>query len=80
MDDIIARRKLRGSSTGKRKRPVEDEGEEADSEEDEDDEDEDPEAIYLIGLALPYAIKHWLSHASKATTEIAGALSLENDF
>ena len=41
MDDIIARRKLRGSSTGKRKRPVEDEGEEADSEEDEEDEDED---------------------------------------
>ena len=45
-----------------------------------DDEDEDPEARDLEDLALPYAIKHWLSHASKATTEIAGALSLEDDF
>ena len=51
-----------------------------DDEYDEDNEDEDPEAILLEGLALSYTVKHWLSHASKATTEIAEALSLEEDF
>ncbi|TBU48353.1 DEAD-domain-containing protein [Dichomitus squalens] len=39
VDDIIARRKLRGNSARKRKRPVEDEGEEEDSEGDEDEDD-----------------------------------------
>ncbi|EJF66683.1 DEAD-domain-containing protein [Dichomitus squalens LYAD-421 SS1] len=51
VDDIIARRKLRGNSARKRKRPVEDEGEEEDSEGDEDsddhedDEDSDGSAV-----------------------------------
>lgn len=30
--------------------------------------------------ALPYMVKHWLHHASKATTEMADGLSREKDF
>lgn len=53
---------------------------ESDEDEDEEDEDEDPEAEDLKGIALTYAVKHWLHHASKATAEIAEALSLEREF
>ncbi|KOS23183.1 Ankyrin-3 [Escovopsis weberi] len=49
--------------------------------EDEGEEDEkDPEADILKDKALPYTVKHWLHHASKATLEIAEDLSLEEDF
>ncbi|KAM5535451.1 hypothetical protein V8D89_010973 [Ganoderma adspersum] len=41
VDDIIARRKLRGNGNGKRKRPVEDEGDEDDSEDEDGDESEE---------------------------------------
>ncbi|KAM0289736.1 hypothetical protein ACHAO9_005610 [Fusarium lateritium] len=62
---------------------------EAEEEEDDDDgedkveeqeEDEDPEAAYLKNIAETYAVKHWLSHASQATADIAEALSLEDKF
>ncbi|KAM0207992.1 hypothetical protein ACHAQI_007271 [Fusarium lateritium] len=62
---------------------------EAEEEEDDDDgedkveeqeEDEDPEAAYLKNIAEAYAVKHWLSHASQATADIAEALSLEDKF
>ncbi|KAI6749471.1 hypothetical protein HG530_014885 [Fusarium avenaceum] len=61
---------------------------EADEEEDDDgvdqveeqEEDEDPEAAYLKNIAEAYAVKHWLSHASQATADIAEALSLEEKF
>ncbi|TEA14029.1 Ankyrin-3 [Colletotrichum sidae] len=43
------------------------------------DDDEMAEAKELVGRALPYPIKHWLHHASKATLEIAEDLS-EDDF
>ncbi|KAI1772887.1 hypothetical protein F4818DRAFT_127843 [Hypoxylon cercidicola] len=68
------------------------EGDEEDSDdEDEDDEEEsesewnsereeDPEADILHDLAMPYTVKHWLRHASKATREIAEDLSLEKEF
>ncbi|RYP49043.1 hypothetical protein DL769_011135 [Monosporascus sp. CRB-8-3] len=72
----------------------EDDGDDDEDDEDDDDESDtdsalswesddeyaDPEAKSLENLALPYAVKHWLSHASKATTEIAEALSSEEDF
>ncbi|KAI0893254.1 hypothetical protein F4806DRAFT_201562 [Annulohypoxylon nitens] len=64
-----------------------------DEEEEEDDEDsgsewssdddsaeEDPEAEILRDKALPYTVKYWLRHASKATREIAEDLSLEESF
>lgn len=44
VDDIIARRKLRGNGNGKRKRPVEDEGDEGDSEDEDGDESEEDES------------------------------------
>ncbi|KAM0247206.1 hypothetical protein ACHAP5_004288 [Fusarium lateritium] len=65
------------------------EAEEEDDEDDDDDgedkveeqeEDEDPEAAYLKNIAEAYAVKHWLSHASQATADIAEALSLEDKF
>ncbi|KAI1435994.1 hypothetical protein GGR50DRAFT_702209 [Xylaria sp. CBS 124048] len=43
-------------------------------EEDEDDRHE------CLALPLPYMVKHWLKHASKATTEIADELSADTDF
>jgi hypothetical protein len=63
-------------------------GEEEEEEEDDDgvdqveeqEEDEDPEAAYLKNIAEAYAVKHWLSHASQATADIAEALSLEEKF
>lgn len=55
-------------------------GEWSDDDDDEDDDDEDPEAEVVKDKAMAYAVKHWLQHASKATTEIAEALSLETDF
>ncbi|KAF5025075.1 hypothetical protein F66182_2844 [Fusarium sp. NRRL 66182] len=51
-----------------------------DESEDEEEEDEDPEAPYLKGIALTYAVQHWLHHASQATADIAEALSLEDEF
>ncbi|KAI1284504.1 hypothetical protein F5Y07DRAFT_346775 [Xylaria sp. FL0933] len=62
------------------------EDEESDEEEDEEDSDEDEEEaveeeVSIADLmALPYMIKYWLRHASKATQEIAEDLSLETDF
>ncbi|KAI0849064.1 hypothetical protein F5Y00DRAFT_236514 [Daldinia vernicosa] len=70
----------------------EEEDEEDDDDEDDDDDeydsesepdsqdDVDPEADILRDLALPYTVKYWLRHASKATREIAEDLSLEEDF
>lgn len=48
--------------------------------EEEEGEEPDPEADILKDKALPYTVKHWLHHASKATLEIAEDLSLEEDF
>ncbi|KAI1266477.1 hypothetical protein F5Y18DRAFT_359147 [Xylariaceae sp. FL1019] len=61
----------------------EDDGSEGDEEEEEDEDDYDGESEdgeEYEYKALPYAIKHWLRHASKATLEIAEDLSLEEDF
>ncbi|KAI1061024.1 hypothetical protein LB507_010091 [Fusarium sp. FIESC RH6] len=48
--------------------------------EQEEYEEEDPEAPRLKDIALAYAVKHWLDHASQATAEIAEALSWEEKF
>lgn len=40
----------------------------------------DPEVDQVKDLAMPYTVKHWLRHASKATYEIAEDLSIEEDF
>ncbi|KAI0541034.1 hypothetical protein GGR58DRAFT_458865 [Xylaria digitata] len=64
----------------------EDEGEDSengeDDEEDDDEEEEEDEDVDSVAdfMALPYMIKNWLRHASKATQEIAEDLSLEVDF
>ncbi|KAI1175489.1 hypothetical protein F4777DRAFT_550113 [Nemania sp. FL0916] len=61
----------------------EEDGEDMDEEDEEEDEDEDEiedEDVVIEFVALPYMIKHWLRHASKATLEIAEDLSLEVDF
>ncbi|KAI1738519.1 hypothetical protein F4680DRAFT_425179 [Xylaria scruposa] len=59
----------------------EDEEEEEEEEEDDDDEEEEDDDDTVFDFtALPYMIKHWLRHASKATREIAEDLSLELDF
>ncbi|KAI1104890.1 hypothetical protein F4804DRAFT_169711 [Jackrogersella minutella] len=68
----------------------EDDSDEEEEEEEEEDEsewsseeesvDEDPEADILRDRALPYTVKYWLRHASKATREIAEDLSLEESF
>lgn len=50
------------------------------SDDDEEYEEEDPEAPLLKGIALAYAVMHWLDHASQATTDIAEALSWEEGF
>ncbi|KAI0459832.1 hypothetical protein F5B21DRAFT_454360 [Xylaria acuta] len=55
-----------------------DEGE--DDEDDEEDEGDEDEDSVIDFIALPYMIKHWLRHASKATLEIAEDLSFEVDF
>ncbi|TGJ86147.1 hypothetical protein E0Z10_g2618 [Xylaria hypoxylon] len=62
----------------------EDTGEDSEDEEDDDDEeeeeeDEEEESVADF-MALPYMIKNWLRHASKATKEIAEDLSLEVEF
>ncbi|CCF38951.1 hypothetical protein CH063_00303 [Colletotrichum higginsianum] len=44
-----------------------------------DEDDEAEEARSLAEKVLPYPVKHWLHHASKATLEIAEDLS-EDDF
>ncbi|KAI9150449.1 Ankyrin repeat domain-containing protein [Paramyrothecium foliicola] len=51
-----------------------------DDDDDDDYEDDDPEANVLKDKVLPYPVKHWLHHASKATNDIAEALSLEAEF
>ncbi|KAI1485550.1 hypothetical protein F5X96DRAFT_659519 [Biscogniauxia mediterranea] len=48
--------------------------------EDGSEEDADPETDKVQDLAMAYAVKFWLRHASKATREIAEDLSLEEDF
>lgn len=59
----------------------EEDDDECDSESEPDSQDDmDPEADILRDLALPYTVKYWLRHASKATREIAEDLSLEEDF
>jgi hypothetical protein len=62
----------------------EDEEEEEEDEYSEDEEEEDDsegeEVEETKFLALPYMVKYWLRHASKATLEIAEDLSLETDF
>ncbi|KAI2464864.1 hypothetical protein F4781DRAFT_435957 [Annulohypoxylon bovei var. microspora] len=57
----------------------EDSGSESDWSSSEEAE-EDPEADILRDKALPYTVKYWLRHASKATREIAEDLSLEESF
>ncbi|KAF6819564.1 multiple ankyrin repeats single kh domain-containing protein [Colletotrichum sojae] len=64
----------------------EDSDDDTDWDDDEDDmynyhmeDDEIEEAQTLVGLVLPYTVKHWLHHASKATLEIAEDLS-DDDF
>ncbi|KAI1767447.1 hypothetical protein GGR53DRAFT_463345 [Hypoxylon sp. FL1150] len=67
---------------------AEDENGDSDDEDEDEDEDsesgseeeEDPEADVLRDLAMPYTVKYWLRHASKATREIAEDLSLEKEF
>ncbi|KAK8002173.1 hypothetical protein PG991_014395 [Apiospora marii] len=44
------------------------------------EEEYDPEVDKVKDLAMPYTVKHWLRHASKATYEIAEDLSIEDDF
>ncbi|KAI1414542.1 hypothetical protein F5Y13DRAFT_197539 [Hypoxylon sp. FL1857] len=70
----------------------EEEGEEDDDDDEEEEESEsewyseeeeeepDPEADILRDKALPYTVKYWLRHASKATREIAEDLSVEESF
>ncbi|KAI2623140.1 hypothetical protein GGR54DRAFT_37967 [Hypoxylon sp. NC1633] len=61
---------------------------EYDSDDDDDESEEsegngaenDPEAEILRDRAMPYTVKYWLRHASKATREIAEDLSLEQEF
>ncbi|KAI1326816.1 hypothetical protein F5Y16DRAFT_218338 [Xylariaceae sp. FL0255] len=48
--------------------------------EDEDDDESSGDETNAEPIALPYAVKHWLRHASKATLEIAEDLSLEEEF
>jgi hypothetical protein len=52
----------------------------SDSSDDESEAEDDPEAEEIRDKALPYTVKHWLHHASKADLEIAENLSLEEDF
>jgi len=47
---------------------------------DSDDEEMKAEAYKAKDIALAYAVKHWLHHASKATVEIAEDLSLKEEF
>ncbi|KAJ4303185.1 hypothetical protein N0V90_002078 [Kalmusia sp. IMI 367209] len=56
--------------------------EEADDEKDEDtdEEYEEDEDEYLEVEALPYMVKHWLHHASKATPDLAEEISKETIF
>ncbi|KAI1452157.1 hypothetical protein F4805DRAFT_448633 [Annulohypoxylon moriforme] len=60
----------------------EEEDSDSDSELSSEDEtaEEDPEADIIRDKALPYTVKYWLRHASKATREIAEDLSLEESF
>lgn len=44
------------------------------------EEEFDPEVDKVRDLAMPYTVKHWLRHASKATYDIAEDLSVEADF
>ncbi|KAK7955272.1 hypothetical protein PG988_015966 [Apiospora saccharicola] len=44
------------------------------------EEEHDPEVDKVRDLAMPYTVKHWLRHASKATYDIAEDLSVEEDF
>ncbi|KAI1135696.1 hypothetical protein F5Y05DRAFT_168773 [Hypoxylon sp. FL0543] len=53
---------------------------ESEWESEEEGEEEDPEADILRDRALPYTVKYWLRHASKATREIAEDLSAEESF
>ncbi|KAI1092523.1 hypothetical protein F5B19DRAFT_454286 [Rostrohypoxylon terebratum] len=57
-----------------------DEDSESEWSSDDDSVEEDPEAEILRDKALPYTVKYWLRHASKATREIAEDLSLEESF
>ncbi|RYC59947.1 hypothetical protein CHU98_g6255 [Xylaria longipes] len=57
----------------------EDDNDDDDDDEEEDGDDEDEDSV-IDFIALPYMIKNWLRHASKATREIAEDLSLEVDF
>ncbi|KAI0145211.1 hypothetical protein GGR57DRAFT_481119 [Xylariaceae sp. FL1272] len=57
-----------------------DDDEEEEEEEEEEGYEESEDGEEFDYLALPYAVKHWLRHASKATLEIAEDLSLEEDF
>jgi ankyrin repeat protein len=59
-----------------------DDGNEDGKEENSDTESEDTtsEASESEVTALPYMVKHWLHHASKATTEMADDLSREEEF
>lgn len=38
------------------------------------------ELLLILSAAVPYTVKYWLRHASKATREIAEDLSLEKEF
>ncbi|KAI0833055.1 hypothetical protein F5Y06DRAFT_185254 [Hypoxylon sp. FL0890] len=53
---------------------------ESEYESEEEDVEDDPEADILRDRALPYTVKYWLRHASKATREIAEDLSAEESF
>ncbi|KAI0380721.1 hypothetical protein F5Y04DRAFT_256583 [Hypomontagnella monticulosa] len=53
---------------------------ESESEWESQEEEEDPEADILRDKAMPYTVKYWLRHASKATREIAEDLSQEHEF
>lgn len=61
-----------------------DEGNDSDNESEGSDnsseEPYNPEADAVQDLAMEYAVKHWLRHASKATFDIAEDLSVEHNF
>lgn len=59
----------------------EEDEDQGDEEEYDSDEEESDDGIQEPKItALPYMVKHWLHHASKATVEMAEDLSHETDF
>jgi hypothetical protein len=79
-DDDDAASSPSGDPSNNGEAEEEEEDDDGEDQVEEQEEDEDPEAAYLKNIAEAYAVKHWLSHASQATEDIAEALSLEEKF